>query len=264
MSPNLFLYVALAFYAAGTLVALGSLFAREIKLQTSGLVLMLIGFAAHTVWIGTICVRTHHPPLTNLPETASFIAWVIFIVELILFIVYRVHAASFFVYPLVLMLLTVAAVVHEPYALAGPAMQSRLFLTHILLSVLGVAALLIGVAFNFLAWAQDRSLKSKERGRMWEWIPNLNVCKRVSYRALAIGFSIYTLGILTGILWSYRTTAELIDLRVKQVGAIVAWILFATMLQSYIGGGYRARRTMVISACAVVAVLVAILGIRHA
>lgn len=264
MSPNLSLYVALAFYAAGTLLALGSLFAREKKLQTPGLVLMLIGFAAHTVWIGTICVRTHHPPLTNLPETASFIAWVIFIFELILFMVYRVHAASFFVYPLVLMLLTLAAVVHERFALASPAMQSRLFVAHILLSILGVAALLIGVAFNFLAWMQDRSLKSKHRGPMWEWIPNLNVCKRVSYRALAIGFSVYTLGILTGILWSYRTTAELMDLRVKQVGAVVAWILFATMLQSYTSGSYRAQRTMVISACAVAAVLVAILGIRHA
>ena len=119
-------------------------------------------------------------------------------------------------------------------------------------------------AFNALAWMQDRSLKSKQRGRLWEWIPSLNVCRTLSYRALAIGFSIYTLGLLTGILWSYRTTAELVDLRVKQVGAIVAWVLFATLLQSYIGGVYRGRRTIVISACAVVAVVVAILGIRHA
>ncbi|HEV2718891.1 MAG TPA: cytochrome c biogenesis protein CcsA [Thermoanaerobaculia bacterium] len=260
MSPNLTLYLALALYAAGTLVALGSLFGR--RLQTPALVLMIAGFVSHTVWIGTICARTHHPPLTNLPETAAFMSWTIFVVELVLLFKYRVQAASFFVYPLVLMLLAVAAVVHEPFVLAGKA-QSKLFTTHILLSTIGVAALLIGVAFNALAWMQDRSLKSKQRGRLWEWIPSLNVCRTLSYRALAIGFSIYTLGILTGILWSYRTTAELLDLRVKQVGAIVAWVLFATLLQSYISGVYRGRRTMVISACAVVAVVVAILGIRH-
>src|SRR5438874_2126198 len=101
-----------------------------------------------------------------------------------------------------------------PFVLAGKA-QSKLFTTHILLSTVGVAALLIGVAFNALAWMQDRSLKSKQRGRLWELIPSLNVCRTLSYRALAIGFSIYTLGLLTGILWSYRTTAELVDLRVK-------------------------------------------------
>ena len=79
---------------------------------------MIAGFVAHTFWIGTICVRTHHPPLTNLPEAAAFIAWTVFRVELALFIRYRVHAASFFVYPLVLMLLTVSAVVSEPFASA--------------------------------------------------------------------------------------------------------------------------------------------------
>ena len=106
MSPNATLYTALAFYAAGTIVALLSLFAREHRLQHVGLALMLGGWVSHTVWIGTICMRTGHPPLTNLPEAASFVAWTVFLAELALFFRYRVHAAAFFVYPLVLMLLT--------------------------------------------------------------------------------------------------------------------------------------------------------------
>src|SRR5205085_12410343 len=116
MSPNLSLYLALALYACGTLVALASLFAREVKLQFAGLMLMISGWVLHTFWIGTICVRTHHSPLTNLPETAAFLSWTVFLVELILFIRYRVHAAAFFVYPLVLILLTISAVVSEPFA----------------------------------------------------------------------------------------------------------------------------------------------------
>src|ERR1044071_8212201 len=117
MSPNLTLYAALGLYAAGTLLALASLFGR--RLQTPALVLMLAGFVSHTVWIGTICVRTHHPPLTNLPETAAFLSWTIFVVELVLLFKSRVPAASFFVYPLVLMLLPAAAVVQEPFVFAA-------------------------------------------------------------------------------------------------------------------------------------------------
>lgn len=262
MSPNLTLYAALALYAAGTIVALATLFMREKRTQHVALGVMMAGFVAHTVWIGTICVRTHHPPLTNLPETAGFMAWVIFAVELALFIRYRVHAASFFVYPLVLMLLTVSAVVHEPFV-KSPAAISRLFITHILLTTTGVAGLLIGLAFGALAWAQDRALKSKQRGALWEWIPSLNVCITVSYRALATGFSVYTLGILAGILWSYRTQAELMDLRVKEVGAMIAWVLFAIVLQAYISDTYRTRRTAFIGAGAFIAIVVAILGIHH-
>jgi ABC-type uncharacterized transport system permease subunit len=263
MNPNITLYLALALYACGTLVALASLFARELRLQHVGLGLMIGGFVAHTVWIGTICVRTHHPPLTNLPETAAFISWTVFLVELILFIRYRVHAASFFVYPLVLLLLTVSAVVSEPFASGDPALRSRIFTAHILLTTLGVAALLISLAFNLMAYLQDRALRAKTRGRLWEWIPSLNVCKVVSYRALAIGFSIYTAGLLAGVLWSYRTEVGFMELRIKQVGAVVAWVLFATLLQSYISGIYRARRSILISAGAFIAIVVAMLGIHH-
>src|ERR1043165_4879022 len=112
MSPNATRSLALALYAAGTVAALASLFAGK-RLQTAGLVLMLAGFVSHTVWIGTICVRTHHPPLTNLPETAAFLSLTIFVAEVVLLFRYRVQAASFFVYPLVLMLLTVSDQEHE-------------------------------------------------------------------------------------------------------------------------------------------------------
>ena len=263
MSPNITLYIALAFYGAGTLVALLSLFGRDVRMQQAGLALMIGGWLNHTVWIGTICVRTGHPPLTNLAEAASFVSWTVFLAELLLFLRYRVHAAAFFVYPLVLMLLTVSALAHEPFAQMDPALRSGLFTAHVLFSTVGVAALLIGLAFTLLAFVQDRSLKSKQRGALWEWIPSLSVCQTLAHRALGVGFSIYTLGILAGILWSYRTTAELIDLRVKQMGGIVAWVLIAILLQTSMSGAYRARRTVVISACAFVAIVVAILGIHR-
>jgi len=261
--PMVTLHTALLCYALGTLVALASLFTRDKRPQLTALIIMMAGFVAHTIWIGTICVRTGHPPLTNLPEAAAFMSWTIFAVELGLYIRYRVYAASFFVYPLVLLLLALAAVVGEPFAHLDPSLRSSLFTTHLLLSTVGVAALLIGLAFTLLAWAQDRALKSKKRGALWDLIPSLSVCKIVSYRALAIGFSIYTVGIIAGVIWSYRTTADLMAPSPKEIGAIVAWIFFAILLQSFITGAYRSRRTIFISVGAFVATLVAILGISH-
>lgn len=264
ISPNATLYIALALYAAGTIAALASLFHPDKRFQRAGLYAMILGFASHTIWIGTICTITKHPPLTNLPEAASFLAWCVFAFELIMLAIYRVQAASFFVYPLVLILLTITAVVREPFAQLDRTLHSRLFISHVFFATVGVAALFVGVAFTYLAIVQDRALKSKTRGRLWEWIPSLQVCRRVAYRALAIGFSIYTVGIITGVLWSYETTAGvLMELRIKQVGAMVAWVLFAIVLQSAMSGLQRARRTIFVSVCAVIATAVAILGIHH-
>ncbi len=131
MTPNVTMYAALVLYAFGTLVALATLFTREKRTQHAALILMIAGFVSHTVWIGTICVRTHHPPLTNLPEAMAFVAWTLFAVELVIFLRYRVHAASFFVYPLVLMLLTVSAIARESFIAADPALRSWLLTIHV-------------------------------------------------------------------------------------------------------------------------------------
>lgn len=262
VAPNLSLYFALAFYALGTLVAFASLFNREKAIRYAGLGLMIAGFVAHTVWIGTICTTTGHPPITNLAEVLSFVGWTIFAVELGLWIRYRVYAAVFFVYPLVLLLLTFSAVAGENFKVLDPTLRSNVFTAHLLLTTVGVAGLMIGLAFGLLAMLQDRALKRKTRGRLWDWIPSLDVCKNVSYRALAIGFSIYTIGLLAGVIWSYRTTAELMDLKVKQIGAVTAWVLFGVILQSYVNNTYRRTSTLVVSCAAFVAIVVAMLGIR--
>jgi ABC-type uncharacterized transport system permease subunit len=256
------LYAALAAYALGTLAALLSLGVRSRRLQYAGLALMVGGWVAHTIWIGTICAKTGHPPLTNLAEAASFVAWTVFVVELALWIRYRVYAASFFVYPLVLFLLTLSAVVGENFATLDPSLRSNLFIGHLLLTTVGIAALLIGLAFNVLAYLQDRALKSKHRGPTWDWIPSLELCKKIGYGSLAIGFGIYTFGLIAGVLWSYRTNAGFLNASTKTIGAIAAWILFGALLQQFVAGTYRSKRTVAIGACALVAVLVAMLGIR--
>jgi ABC-type uncharacterized transport system permease subunit len=258
---SLSLYLALAFYALGTLIAFASLFNREKTIHYAGMGLMIAGFLAHTFWIGTICTATGHPPLTNLSEVLSFVGWTVFAVELGLWIRYRVYAAVFFVYPLVLLLLTFSAVAGENFKVLDPELRSNVFTAHLLLTTVGVAGLMIGLAFGLLATLQDRALKQKKRGRLWDWIPSLDVCKNVSYRALAIGFSIYTIGLVAGVVWSYRTTAGFMELQVKTIGAVIAWILFAAILHSFINNTYRRTSTLYMSGAAFVAIVVAILGI---
>jgi ABC-type uncharacterized transport system permease subunit len=262
MLQSVALYITAAFYVLGTVLVLTGLQNRSRRLQQWATGSMIAGFLAHTIWIGMNCVKTQRAPLANLPEIASFVAWTILAVEMVLFLKYRVHAAAFFVYPLVLMLFAITVAVHSRGGV-NPALNSRLFVTHLLLTTIGISALLIGVAFYFLYRLQDRSLKSKRQGPLFDWIPSLQVCELLSYRALAVGFGIFTLGLLAGFLWSYRTTAEIFNMGAKEIGALVAWVLFAALIQSHNSGSYRTRKNIVISMVAVLSILVAIFGIKH-
>ena len=263
MAASFPLYLALAFYLAGTLLVLGSLTLAAPRFQRMALALMALGFVAHTVWIGVICTKTGHPPLTNLPESVSFIAWTILAVKLALWMRYRVDAAAFFLYPLVFLLLGLSAVVQERFTPLDPELRSNIFIAHLLLTSLGVAALLVATGFTVLYQIQERAIRQKTRGKLWAWIPSLKACDVVSFRSLTIGFSIYTLGILAGILWSYRTSLELRTPGIKEAGAFVAWLLFAALLQSYLSGNYRTPKNLGIAAAAFVAIIVSLLGIEH-
>ncbi len=255
---------AFVLYASAALVVLVALLRKVEQPPVGAMGLAAIAWISHTVFIGTICVRTHHPPITNLPETATFIGWVIMAVEIVLFIRYRNQAAPFLVYPLVVMLLTVSAVFTEPFAAMPDEQRSRLFVAHILLTSVGVAALLIALAFGALYLIQDRAIKEKRRGTLYTWLPSLKMCDLVSYRSLIAGFAIYSAGIATGILWSNRTHNTVADLGAKEIGAAVAWVFFAAIMQAHIAGSFRSRRTAVFAILAFLSIVVSLLGIQKA
>lgn len=263
MAPDLFLASALALYAVGTSLTLASLSNRRLALQRGGTIAMAIGILPHTIWIGTICARTGHPPLTNLPETAAFLSWTLLLAQLVLGQRFRLSAAGFFIYPLTLILLTVSALIGERVAPLDPELQSNVFIAHLFLSTVGVAALFLGLAFTALYRIQERSLKTNRRGPLFDWIPSLRICDLVSFRSLTTGFLIYTFGLLAGFVWLLRDPSIRSSFGVKEVGAIAAWVLFAVLIQSHRKGTIRRPETLYISAGAFVAIIAAIFGIQH-
>jgi len=264
MLPDIFQYATLLLYACGTLLTLASLWNRNATPQKIGAAVMLLGLVTHSIWIGTICSRTGQPPLTNLPEIAGFLAWTIVLAQLILGQRFRLHASAFFVYPLALLLLTISAVIGESLTPLPPELHSNLFLAHLLLTTLGVAGLFIGLAFTALYRIHERALKLHRRGPLYDWIPSLRLCDELSIRSLAVGFSIYTFGLVAGILWLFRVPAnQQHPMGAKETGAIVAWFLFAALIQSYLRGSFRTRGTLFVSVGAFIAILIAIFGIQH-
>lgn len=263
MFPTFTLAAALLLYALACGIVLFSLIRREGRFQNAAFALMCAGFVAHTMWIGVVCVRTNHPPLTNLPEAAAFISWTILAIEIFLFVRYRIHAVAFFIYPLVLLLLAITAIVRERYVELAASAQSNLFVAHSFLATVGIAALMIGLVFTLLYQVQERALREKRRGALYEWIPSLQLCDTLSYRSLAIGFTVYTLGLLAGLMWALRKSSAAASVGAKEIAAVIAWVFFAALLQSYLAGSFRTRRNLVISAAAFLSIIVAVLGIHH-
>ena len=127
---------------------------------------------------------------------------------------------------------------------------------HIGVNVLGVVAFALAFAAALAYLLQERQLRKKKLGGLFQRLPPLDVLDSLSFRAVVVGFPLFTLGVLSGTLWAVRLGDEA-SIGATQTFGVLAWLMFAGVLLLRVAAGWRGRRaaygTMVgfFCACAV-------------
>src|SRR5512134_1255454 len=101
MDSRAYLFITLVLYAAGALHVLLRAVLRRSALTTVSLIATLLGFAFHTAALAQRWSEAGHFPAVGLRDGASFLAWAIVLVFLLVHLTTRVEAASLFAYPFV-------------------------------------------------------------------------------------------------------------------------------------------------------------------
>ena len=104
----------------------------------------------------------------------------------------------------------------------------------------GMLALAFGLALLYLA--SERQVKTKRPGRLFARLPSLDLIDKAGYRLAVWGFVFLSLTIATGSLVSHESTGTALPFAPKQGFAILAWALFASLIQARLVAGWRGRR----------------------
>ena len=118
---------------------------------------------------------------------------------------------------------------------------------HVVLILLGYAALLLtGVASMFYL-VQERQLKRKQPSRFFERLPPLGTLDTLMTTAMSFGFLFITLGVVAGITWaSVETGTDWIHS--PQVAlALVTWAFYLTMVFFRTNAGWRGRKAAIMA-----------------
>ncbi len=118
---------------------------------------------------------------------------------------------------------------------------------HVLVLLFGFAALALAFSLAVLYLAQSRLLKRKQIRGFMERIPPLASVGQAGHWMAIIGFSLLTLGILTGVLaaptvWGEQWYLHPAALR-SVIPTAVAWVIYAAYLGCSLGLGWQGRRT---------------------
>ena len=202
------------------------------------------GLLAHSAAIGLRSMETGHGPYTTGYEIASFFAWVIVVVFFLTEWKYKIRDLGAFVVPVVFLILFYSAFQSREVALIDDSAAMFWLTLHRTLSILGYAAFAIAFAAAIMYLIQENQVKSKKLGIMYFRMPSLEVLDDLNYKVIAIGFPLFTLGFMTGMIWNLKMNESLFSWDLLRTWPlVVVWLIYCIVFFGRLLVGWRGKRT---------------------
>ncbi len=227
MAIQLHQWTAAIYLVAGLVAGLGLALPAS-RLSRFAVALLALGVLVHAASFSVLHSAPSPPPLTDLPAAISFM--VLVAAAFFLALLWRVRLA-----PLVVFVAPVAflGVFFASLRMgAGPATTADSGSwphAHVLLASAGLASLGVAGLAGALFLAEHRRLKSKRPLSQRLPLPSLEALDRVNVAALALGFPLLTLGVVTGMLWVQSVSGKLWSGSPHETFSVLAWAVYGVL-----------------------------------
>jgi ABC-type transport system involved in cytochrome c biogenesis permease subunit len=255
-------YLTASLYLLASLTAgAGFTFARP-ALVRAAVGVLAAGAVAHGASFSLLHTVTPTPPLTHLPSALSFMAWVGTVGFLILAWRARLTGLVALVAPMSC-LGVVAAVLARPAATGGvPLGTGSLPHAHVLLASAGLALLGLAGLAGLLFLAEHRRIKRKRPLMSASAWPSLEALDRAGAFAVAAGFPLLSLGVLTGALWQRSETGAFYSGSPHETFCFLAWAIYGVLAALRFGARQPATRCALSSIAGFAFLGIAVIGVE--
>lgn len=255
--------LAFLLYILATFFYLASNFFRREKLTSYGSALALSGFLTHNLALILRTIETGHAPFTNMYESLSFLAWSTVLAMIVAEKVFRSYRLSAYLMLIVIALMALASSPLMPKEAMPlvPALQSYWLWLHVSVTLLGEAFFAVAFVASILYLLALRKAKTGEKT---EWSLNPEKLDSLSYRAVAIGFPLFTLGgLVFGMVWANIAWGSYWSWDPKEVWSLITWFVFALYLHTRIVMGWKGKRSALIAIIGFLAALFTYFGVNY-
>ena len=199
-----------------------------------------LGWVCHTVALVMRGVELGRPPIVTLPEVVSVVIWVAVLLELWAEWQYQVKVLGAFVLPVILML-GLALPTGLRALVTEPSIRSAWIWVHVVLALLGLAALVLNFAGAVMYLLQERQLKVKRpagllpaalaRDARSVHLPHAHPRLPVSHRGPA-----------PRVLWANAAWGSVFAFDPVAFLSVAMWVVYAATLSGRALGAWRGRR----------------------
>jgi ABC-type uncharacterized transport system permease subunit len=246
----IWLRVAAALYSVGLLHSILTVTQRRESLFRYALSAARVGALLHLVSVIEEGLITGHCPIANLYETMSMCALLIMALFLFVHWRYKMESLSVFLFPLVFVMTLVATMARPVAVWSSPAIRNVWLTTHIVLVLLGYAALLLTAVSAVVYLIQERELKRKTPRKFYYRLPPLGTLDELISRFMAAGFVLITLATIAGSTWAFIEYGSgwISDPRIGI--SFVTWGIYLAMVFLRVTAGWRGRKAALMAIAA--------------
>jgi ABC-type transport system involved in cytochrome c biogenesis permease subunit len=248
-SSLLWLRVAAGLYSLGLLDAIVTVLRRKESLFRIALGAFGLGAIFQLVSIVEQGLVQHHFPANDFFETMSLCAWLVTIVFLASYWRYKAESLSVFVFPLVFVMTLTAALSNPVTRWSSEAVRSTWLTVHIVLALLGYAALLFtaAAAVAYLMQERELKLKSKQKRSFIRILPPLGMLDELISRSLGAGFAFITVSIVIIIIWSYISYGTSWINNGLLFTSFITWGIYLALIFFRVSAGWRGRKAAILA-----------------
>jgi cytochrome c-type biogenesis protein CcsB len=261
MNESTLFLVAFIIYIAAAFFYFLYLFFKRDGMARNGFYLSIAGLIVHSLALVLRTIESGHAPFTNMYESLSFLAWSAILAYVIMEGKYRIRKAGPYFMLIVIGLMALASSPLMPNNATPlvPALQSYWLWLHVSVTLIGEAFFAVAFITSIMYLVSD----SKERKDL---TPGLSSEKldSISYRLVAIGFPLFTLGgLVFGMVWAYKAWGRYWSWDPKETWSLITWFVFALYLHTRIVMGWKGRRSAIVAIIGFLAALFTYFGVNY-
>ncbi len=253
MNETTLFTLALFLFGLSALSYLFSLLSTKEGPRKAGLFFALAGLLAHTAALIARTVESGHAPFTNMYESLSFLAWACVLAFLLFHARFQIPKVGPYIMLIAVGLMALASSPLMPREAAPlvPALQSYWLWLHVSVTLLGEAFFAVAFITSIMF------LRAKENDRR-------DRLDSVSYRCIAVGFPLFTLGgLVFGMVWAQKAWGTYWSWDPKEVWSLITWVVFALYLHTRIVMGWKGKRSAIIAIIGFLAALFTYFGVNY-
>lgn len=211
----------------------------------------------HAAYLLMRTIEFNHPPITNVFEIFTVLAFAISFSYFVLELVTDIRGTGAFIIIISIIFQIISTIFIQDLFIVKEVLRSNLLGSHVLSALIGYSGITISAVYGFLYLTLYKDLKYNRFGLVFNRLPSLEILEKLSFYSAVIGFCLLTIAITIGIIWLPTAFPDFSYTDPKLVGTLIVWLLYGIGILSKLWGKLRGRKLILLS---IVGFIIAILS----